>query len=66
MDDFSYIGASADIKGGECETSTRVVSPIIDVISMDYFSYIGASADIKGGECVTSTVYNLKMSKCLN
>lgn len=31
------------------ESRKTVVSPIIDVISMDDFNYIGASADIKGG-----------------
>ncbi|GAB6031111.1 Polypeptide N-acetylgalactosaminyltransferase 2 [Chamberlinius hualienensis] len=31
------------------ENRTRVVCPIIDVVSMDNFQYIGASSDLRGG-----------------
>ena len=31
------------------EDPSRVVCPIIDVVSMDNFQYIGASSDLRGG-----------------
>ena len=49
LSSFSCVVTEWLVVSAWLQDRTRVVSPVIDVISMENFAYVGATANLKGG-----------------